>query len=63
MAAVRRHTLDDKRVEAVEGPCHRTPDPAALGRVRVDIIEMREPGRVFEAAMHGDAVRLRSGRL
>ena len=48
-----RDAPDDEGVEAVEGADGRLLDRAALGRVRVDVVEMGEVGPVFRRAVHG----------
>ena len=52
----RRRALDDEGIEAVEGPPAQTGHRAALRRVRIDIVEMREIGAVFQVAMNREAV-------
>src|SRR6185437_15240384 len=52
-----RDALEDEGVEVVEGADVADLDEAALGRVRVDVVEMREVGGVFQRiAVERDAV-------
>ena len=56
---LRRVALEDERIEAVERQPPAAADvaePAALGRVRIDVVEMREARRVLELAERRDAV-------
>ena len=56
MPAMRRHALDQERVEVVERPAHRAAQLAPLRRVGVDVVEVAEIGSVFQVPVHGDAV-------
>ena len=59
---VRRHAAHDQRIETVEGAESAHRQTTALGRIRIDVREMREAGRLFGAAIEGDAVRRRGLR-
>ena len=54
--ARRRTTLDDEGVEAVVGADGLQPHRAALGRLRIHVVEVLEVRRVLEVPVHGDAV-------
>ncbi len=61
--------LRDERIEAVEGAERGQAEHAALGRVRIHVVEVRKASGVLEIAVHREAVRrnglargLRSGR-
>ena len=67
--ASRRLALEDERVEVVEAADRVQSHFAALGRVRVGVIEVGEVGAVFQIAVHRHAVagvdilgRARGGR-
>ncbi len=56
--------FQDERVEIVETADDAIGDVAALGRVRIDVVEMRIVGRKRRLALHGDRVLgFRYGRL
>ena len=50
------HPLDDIRIERIETAGDRHAQDAALGSVRIDIIEIAEVGAVFRRPVHGDSI-------
>ncbi len=57
IAADRLHgeTLDDQRIEAVEGAEHALGQPAALRRIGIDVGQRGEIARQRRRAVHGDS--------
>lgn len=51
-------SFDDESVERIVTADGRQPYLAAFRRRRVDVVEIPEPRRVFQVAMHGEAVAL-----
>ena len=47
----------DNHIEAVVSSDRRAPGRAALGRLRIDVVKMREPGGIFQIPQTGYAMR------
>ena len=58
----RREPFDDQRIEAVEGAENALHQPAAFGRVRIDVGKRRKIRRQGRFAMHGDGMARLGGR-
>ena len=52
----RRPRLQIEGIKAIEGPRQTDAEPAALGRLRIDVGKMIEAGRQRRVAMHGEAM-------
>jgi hypothetical protein len=51
-----RTALEGERVEAVERTQREHPRPSALRRLRIDVVKVLEPGRVFQVAEQRQAM-------
>ncbi|MCY1450530.1 hypothetical protein D9M71_673450 [compost metagenome] len=57
-----RHTLVDERVETVEAAKASLAEGTALGRIRVDVVEVLEVGRIFRGLVVQRQGMLRGGQ-